>query len=409
MSLYGPNNYIKNTGNVKLLLEDREKHLGELEDIIAKVETEKRTLTRTENERVVQLKRTVVAIDAELKTIKDEKDRYFNELRGESGDNNAIMQGVIMPGEKFEKRAYAEQEISLFRLVRGMCTGKWDGAQEERSYYSSMSSANNSVVIPQKLSDKLIDVMRTQAAIIGQIPVVKMPSNNLTIAVQKRDAECHFVNEGELIPASEAIFEGVTLEGKTLACFVPISEQLIDSAANLEAQLIHSIAKAIALELDRAVLYGRGVSRDNSHQDEIKGITTYEGINVVDMKGGFNYDHIINAAKPIKKANIKPTHVVYSTDAGAELALLKDKNNNYIDTPKFMSGFTVSESNNVGETEALVYNKDAILLGLHKGITIEFGTTGDQFQRIQKGIRVYLRADLGIIQESGITYLRQAS
>ena len=212
MSLYGPNNYIKNTGNVKLLLEDREKHLGELEDIIAKVETEKRTLTRTENERVVQLKRTVVAIDAELKTIKDEKDRYFNELRGESGDNNAIMQGVIMPGEKFEKRAYAEQEISLFKLVRGMCTGKWDGAQEERSYYSSMSSANNSVVIPQKLSDKLIDVMRTQAAIIGQIPVVKMPSNNLTIAVQKRDAECHFVNEGELIPASEAIFEGVTVE-----------------------------------------------------------------------------------------------------------------------------------------------------------------------------------------------------
>lgn len=74
-----------------------------------------------------------------------------------------------------------------------------------------------------------------------------------------------------------------------------------------------------------------------------------------------------------------------------------------------MNNCTVSESNNVGETEALVYNKDAILLGLHKGITIEFGTTGDQFQRIQKGIRVYLRADLGIIQESGITYLRQAS
>lgn len=36
-------------------------------------------------------------------------------------------------------------------------------------------------------------------------------------------------------------------------------------------------------------------------------------------------------------------------------------------------------------------------------MTIEVGTSGDMFQRIQKGIRIYLRADLGVINEKAIT------
>ena len=36
-------------------------------------------------------------------------------------------------------------------------------------------------------------------------------------------------------------------------------------------------------------------------------------------------------------------------------------------------------------------------------MTIEWGTSGDMFQRIQKGLRIVLRADLGVTNEKGVT------
>ena len=74
---------------------------------------------------------------------------------------------------------------------------------------------------------------RTKSALFGNIPVVQMPENNLTVAIQTGDASASFVKEGELIPDSEPIFDKVSLLGKTLAIYVPVSEQLLDSAPNI--------------------------------------------------------------------------------------------------------------------------------------------------------------------------------
>lgn len=57
-----------------------------------------------------------------------------------------------------------------------------------------------------------------------------MDDNNLTVARISKDAEATFVKEGDLIPASSTEFTGITLEGRTLAMFIPIAEQLLSSA-----------------------------------------------------------------------------------------------------------------------------------------------------------------------------------
>lgn len=330
-----------------------------------------------------------------------------------SSTEERAIKDTILPGEKFsdilaskknpidsfedEERNY--QNLRLDKLVRGMAGKGWNGANEERNYYRSMTSATNSTLIPQDLANKIIDVARTNSAIFGRIPTVPMEENNLTIAVQTKDPVANFIVEGEAITESEPIFSKVTMEGKTLAIFIPVTEQLLDCAENLESQLINSCAKAIALELDKALLYGTG------GEEKIKGISLYENINKVSHSGAVNYDMFIKGIKETKKSNITPTDIAYSTDTGMDLAMLKDSNGQYISRPKALEQYTFTESNNVKTNEAYMYDYNSLLLGIHKNVTIKWGEPDDYFKRIMKGLRVYIRTDLAVINEKGITQI----
>lgn len=333
--------------------------------------------------------------DEEMQDLQTQKKK--NEEGTEEGTEERALHNVILPGEKFEKRSNPKK-LRLDKLVRGMAGKGWEGANEEREHYRSMTSATNSTVIPQDLANKIIDVARTNSAIFGRIPTVPMESNNLTIAVQTKDPVAGFVAEGESITESSPVFSKVTMEGKTLAIFIPVTEQLLDSAENLEAQLMNSCAKAIALALDKALLYGTGV-------EEIKGISLYDTINKISHTGGNSYDMFIKGIKETKKSNITPTDITYSTDIGMDLAMLKDTNGQYITRPGALDQYTFTESNNVKTNESYVYDYNSLLLGIHKGATMEWGTSADQFQRIMKGLRIYIRTDLAVINPKGITQI----
>lgn len=345
----------------------------------------------------------------EARALKDEivklqlEAEEFEDFTNQRNNKNKVSEtrmidNVILPGEKFEKRSNSKK-LRLDKLVRGMAGKGWEGATEEREHYRSMTSATNSTIIPQDLANKIIDVARTNSAIFGRIPTVPMESNNLTIAVQTNDPVAGFVAEGEPITESSPVFSKVTMEGKTLAIFIPVTEQLLDSAENLEAQLMNSCAKAIALALDKALLYGTGAG------EEIKGISLYENINKITHTGGNSYDMFIKGIKESKKANVMPTDITYSTDTGMSLAMLKDSNGQYITRPGALDQYTFTESNNVKTNESYVYDYNSLLLGIHKGATMEWGTSADQFQRIMKGLRIYIRTDLAVINPKGITQI----
>lgn len=366
----------------KLLDEDK---LKEAEDITAEIR---------ELERKVEVAKAIE--DEEFRELKEQKKKEDKEEQEEKEER--ALKEVILPGEKFEKRTDA-QKLRLDKIVRGMAGKGWEGAEAEREYYRNMTSSANSTIIPQELANKIIDVARTNSAIFGRIPTVPMESNNLTIAVQTKDPVAEFVVEGEPITESEAVFTKVTMEGKTLAIFIPVTEQLLDSAENLNAQLTNSCAKAIALALDKALLYGTG------EEDKIKGISLYENINKITHTGGNSYDMLIKGIKETKKSNVTPTDITYSTDTGMDLSMLKDGNGQYITRPVSLDQYTFTESNNVKTNEAYVYDYNSLLLGIHKGVTMEWGASADQFQRIMKGLRIYIRTDLAVINPKGITQI----
>lgn len=367
----------------------------ELRTIVDRAKAEKRDLNRKEKELFNSLSYEAKGINIEKRTFENEREQYRKKYNSEI----RTIDNIILPDEKLEKRTYDKNsQIDFGKLVRGMAGKGWNDASAEQKCFRTMSSAGNSVVIPQQLADYIVDVARTESALFGKVPVAQMDNNNLTIAAQKSDAKASFVKEGDLIPTSEAIFEPVTLTGKTLAIFIPIQEQLLDSAKNLSNQLIQSSAKAIALALDEAMLYGTG----SAETGEIKGISVYDDINL-DTHDIIDYNAMLKGIKMCKKSNIIPTNAVYSTNVGMELAMLTDSTGQYLMPPKELDKYSISESNNVKDTDVFVYNNNSLLVGLHKNITVEWGVSADMFQRIQKGLRIYIRADLGVINPKGVT------
>lgn len=377
---------------LKIEIEEKKNEARKLIDTDL-VKAEKLTEEVRELQKKLELKQQLE--DEEMRDLQSQKKKKEQEKEGSTEER--ALHNIILPGEKFEKRSDSKN-LRLDKLVRGMAGKGWDGATEERAHYRSMTSATNSTLIPEALANKIIDVARTKSAIFGRIPTVPMEENNLSIAVQTKDPVAGFVVEGDPIPESGPVFTKVTMEGKTLAIFIPVTEQLLDCAENLESQLINSCAKAIALELDKALLYGAG-------EEKIKGISLYNDINKVTHAGGVNYDMFIKGIKETKKSNITPTDIAYSTDTGMDLAMLKDSNGQYITRPGALDQYTFTESNNVKINEAYMYDYNSLLLGIHKNITIKWGEPDDYFQRIMKGLRVYIRTDLAVINPKGITQI----
>lgn len=336
----------------------------------------------------------------ELNTPSDEE---LNKKYGRDLKNTfRITDKAIYPGERYKRSFYeSEKSLDFGKLVKGMVKGNWQDAENERDYISKNMTATGSIIIPDVLADEFIDVARTNSAIFGNVPVVQMPNNNLTVAIQTGDPTANFVKEGDAIPNSTAIFDKVTLNGKTLAIYVPVSEQLLDSAPNLSKQLMNSVTQAIGLALDKAMLYGQGVTEE---VEEIKGICNIDEINkVTSTVSNVNYDFVIQGTSPIRKANINPTNIVYNTSFADELSLLKDSDGNYVNKPSFCDKYIFNESNNIKDNQVLCYDVNSLLLGIHTNIRMDWGYINDDFKRIQKGLRIYLRADFVPVRPKGVS------
>lgn len=326
---------------------------------------------------------------------KDIKAEHHQE-QGEKVIQIRMLENAILPGEKI--RSSQRNKYDLGKIVRGMSGLGWDGANEEREYYRSMETGNNKVLIPSEISDTIIDIARSESAILGNVPVIPMDHNNIKILSQTKDPEANFVNEGDLIPVSEAIFEGINLEGKTIAMFIPVSLQLLESCDNISTQLELSTAKAIATALDKAMLYG---VPDNDGVKGIKGLEHYDSIARVNHSVA-NYDLLLKGVKQVLTNNYKPSNIALNTNLLTDLEMLKDTTGQYITMPKSLEKYNINSSNNIKDNSSIIFDSNSLIMGVNKSITMEWGTTSDMFQRMQVGLRIYIRADLGVITPGGI-------
>jgi HK97 family phage major capsid protein len=171
--------------------------------------------------------------------------------------------------------------------------------------------------------DLAVNAMKVRAAGASVIP---MESNITKVGRLDSDPVPSWRAESAAIGESSAVFGQVTLTAKALAVHVKVSLELMEDDPNgFGVTLGNSLARAFALEADRAALYGSGSNTPLG----LKGqsgvtITNFTGVNGGTLTNATAYASggIGGAVGRLKTKNYEPSAFIYSPRTEQQLGLL---------------------------------------------------------------------------------------
>jgi HK97 family phage major capsid protein len=254
-------------------------------------------------------------------------------------------------------------------------------------------SAGGFLVAP-KYAAGVLDLARaaTQVANAGAT-VVPLDSNDVTLAKVTGDPTPAWRTESSVISSSDIEFGAVHFDAKALAVVVKASWELIEDAENFGQVLAQSLASAFAVTLDHAALYGSGTDPEPLG---LKGQATSTG--TYPAAGIGSYDPLINAVASVRTANYAPTATILGEGMLADLALLKDGNNNYMAPPAYLANVpnlatTAIDTEGTGEIFTGAWAN--LMLGIRTAFEVKvlnerFADTGEV------GFVGWLRADVQV-------------
>lgn len=289
------------------------------------------------------------------------------------------------------------------KLIRGYVTGDWIGASLEQKAMGSSPLSSGGMMIPTPLAADVIDLARNQTRVLqaGAI-TVPMTSATLKYARLSQDVSTAWTAEAANIALSSAAFDAVTFTSHKLAALVAIDNELLEDATNADAVVQNSIAKALALALDYAALYGTG---SGPQPLGLHGI-----VPALAAAGAPTYDVFLNAIASVRGANFEPNAVIYNARTINSLSRLKTSYGEYLDPPvdyvalqKLVTNLVPTNlGTGTNESQAFVGQWDQLALGLRSSLQIEvsreagyFDGSAQQsaFSKDQTVIRAILRAD----------------
>lgn len=298
----------------------------------------------------------IKALDSRLEEVLDMHEReavaagYGRRASRGLGGQTTALRGVDQDGHEhailrrderltdLERRngrgAVADPEpLSFGKYIRGLVTGKWDGAERERRAQSEGSLGGGGHLVPVPLADFVIDKARAKTRVIqaGAL-TVPMDSQTLKIGRITGDPVAAWHAENAAITDSTMAFDAVTFTAQTLLAVVKSSVEVFEDATLLDRTLEDAFAAAIAVELDRVALRGSGTP------PEPRGVLNQSGVAIA-TPGGANggtptWDQIVDSAiAPIQDANFDPAAIIWAPRTARTLAKAKDSQNRYLDPP----------------------------------------------------------------------------
>lgn len=290
------------------------------------------------------------------------------------------------------------------KWLKGVTTGDWSGAQLEASLGEGSTGAGGALV-PAPLSAELIDLARARARVMqAGARTVPMQSATLAIARLASDPGSNWKAENAAVTeGADPTFERVTLTAQTLIAFVRASRELLEDAANMSEVLRGAFVKALSLKLDKAALYGSGVS------PEPKGIKNQSGITTISMGTNgaqlTNYDPLVNQAEQLWTANFDtPQASIMAPRTRATIGRLKDTTNQPLRAPDELAGVQRYDTTQVPvnltqgtsnlASDLFSARWENLLIGIRHDITIEVLNQRYAADNFQVGFIAHLRADI---------------
>jgi HK97 family phage major capsid protein len=241
----------------------------------------------------------------------------------------------------------AEERLSFDRYMRGIVTGRWDGAEHERALSEGTLTAGGHLV-PTPLSARVIDLARNQTRVFqaGAI-TVPMTAQTLKLARVTSEGSPAWKAENAAITDADMVFDSVTITARTMVRLIKLSLELFEDAdPSSEDVIARSFAAQVALELDRVALRGSGTP------PEPRGIVNTSGVTLLahgangstigspPAAGVMGWEFLVDAIGTIRNANFEPNAQVMAPRTPQSLAKLRDTTNQYIAPPTYLDGIS---------------------------------------------------------------------
>jgi HK97 family phage major capsid protein len=423
-----------NTGdfmNIREMKAKREDFLRTSRSILDKAAAENRELTQAEKKDWDGL---IQKANAFQDTIK--RSNEVNDLLADLDRPTGSAIPLTSNGMQYGGRAHREGEVRMYQpkeamaqgpyqgpgvgsLVRGIVTGKWDGATELRDMVGGTPAAGG-YLVPTPLSTQVIDLMRNQAQVVNAGAVsVAMDSSTLKMARLASDVSAAWKAENAAWSPADNSFEQILFTAHTLMAGAKLSIEVVEDAYNIDGVVSNSIAKSLALELDRACLYGTGTA------PQPKGVKNITNVTVTDLgTNGYtlvDYSKLSTGISTLLGANFPgPFGMIYSARTAGELDQLQDTLHQPLRMPDLVAAAKKFVTNQVPNnlthgsssttSDVFIGQWDQLAIGMRTGLTLEISreagdATTSAFSNGQIWIRTYLRADVQALHPQAFNVL----
>ena len=392
------------------------KYSNELQEIMPQIRSGKNdAINRAEEVRAI-----ITDLQTKIKVAEDAEAREIASLKGEVSKEQSEIR-FLSHEDKYSDvvsggmpDGLGLSDINSGRMIRGMVTGNWKGAEAEQRALMGQEDPAGGYWLPGGLANRYIDLARanmvTSSAGAITIPV---ETDSLTVPKVTADPQVYWRGELEEITEGDPVFGAVKLQPKVCACLIKISEELYQDGQGVGDAVQEVMTRAIGNELDRVVLMGGG----SGNASEPVGVYHTAGVNENEMGTDgadlTDYDPFLEGIESIENANGTASAVIFSPRTKADLSTLVTgitsdltklsppedfKNLRKYVTTAIPNDLTWGSCGGVSSA-AFMGGFSNVWIGLRNQVRIDVSPHGnDVFNRMGLWIRAYIRADVAIVR-----------
>jgi len=270
----------------------------------------------------------------------------------------------------FEIEASEAAAAKLGRASRGITIPN-EVFRNQRDMQTSPDTAGGNLVATE-LSSDFISLLKN-ASVLAQTgsTILTGLSGNISIPRQGSQQTSYWVGEGSNVTESDMTIEQVNMTPRTIGAMTDISRKLlIQSSLDVESLVRTSLASSVALEIDRAALYGLGSSSEPLGLHNVTGIAT-ENVGNNDPSFG----DVVNMESDISVGNALTGSLAYVTRAniaGAMKVKTKDSGSGrFVNEDGVVNGYPLYVSNQIEAGDIWFGNWSELILGYWSGLDLQ--------------------------------------
>jgi HK97 family phage major capsid protein/HK97 family phage prohead protease len=233
-------------------------------------------------------------------------------------------------------------------------------------------SAGGDLVATDLLAGSFIELLRNRMAMMqAGVTMLTGLQGNIAIPRQTSAATAYWVGENQSPTESQQAIDQVNMTPKTVGAFVDYSRRLLlQSSIDVEGMVRADLARVIALELDRAAIYGSGSS------NQPLGLVGTTGIGTETVTGAGTFQELIAMETDVATANADAGSLRYIMNAAGRGGLKSTPKSTSAVAAGFVyendevNGYPVIVSNQLQGNDVLFGDFSQFVVGMWSGLDL---------------------------------------